>query len=289
MTTTPGHRFRKALATELPLQIPGVLNPYAALMAQEAGFKALYLSGAGISNISYGLPDLGMTTLDNVLEDLRRILDAVDLPLLVDIDTGWGNAFMIARAIKEIEKAGAAAVHIEDQVFTKRCGHRMGKQLVPAEEMTERIKSAVEAKKDKDFIIMARVDAYANEGLERTIERAVAYRDAGADMIFPEAMETLEHYRQLREAVGIPILANLTEFGRTPLYTREELADAGVDMALYPLSASRAMQKAAMEVYKEIRSKGTQKGLIHTMQTREELYRFLNYDEYERKADNLIL
>lgn len=284
MPTTPGQKFRKALHAEKPLQIAGTINAYCALMAKSIGFKALYLSGAGVANCSYGLPDLGMTTLDNVLEDTSRITSAVDLPLLVDIDTGWGNALMIERTIKSMIRAGAAAVHIEDQVFAKRCGHHSGKVLVSKEEMCGRIKAAVDARSDLEFVIMARTDAFSIEGIDLTIDRTLAYKEAGADMLFAEAVDTLEHYKILKDAVGIPLLANLTEFGRTPLFTTEELAKAGVDMALYPLSASRAMNQAAQKVYQDIRQNGTQKKSIDSMQTRDELYRILHYDDYEQKV-----
>ncbi len=289
MTTTPGHQFRKSLHVEKPLQIVGVINAYAALMAQNVGFKSIYLSGAGVANSSYGLPDLGITTLDNVLEDAKRITAAVDLPLLVDIDTGWGNAFMIERTIKSMIKAGIAAVHLEDQFFLKRCGHRSGKTVVSKKEMCDRLKAAVDARTDKEFVIMARTDAFAIEGLDKTIERALAYKEAGADMLFAEAIDSLDHYKAIKSAIGIPILANITEFGLTPLFTIQELADVGVDMALYPLSANRAMNFAALEVFKEIKHRGTQKGVLKKMQTREELYNFLHYDVYEKKADHLIM
>jgi methylisocitrate lyase len=284
MTDSPGTKFRKAMANEKPLQVIGTINAYAALMAQKIGFHALYLSGAGVANSSYGLPDLGMTTLDNVLEDTIRITTAVDLPLLVDIDTGWGNEFMIARTIKAMEKAGAAAVHIEDQVTNKRCGHRPGKALIPKEEMVDRIKAAVQAKTDPNFVIMARTDALAVEGLTAAIDRSIAYCAAGADMLFPEALQSLEQYSAFKKAVRVPILANLTEFGRTPLFTLKQLADAGVDIALYPLSVNRAMNFAAHKALKEIREKGTQSKLLDQMQTRDELYEFLNYLSYEEKS-----
>lgn len=289
MSTSPGHKFRKAVHTEKPLQIAGAVNAYCAMMAENVGFKALYLSGAGIANCSYGLPDLGMTTLDNVLEDVNRITAAVDLPLLVDIDTGWGNTFMIARTIKSMIRAHVAAIHLEDQVFAKRCGHRSGKTLVSKEEMVDRIKAAVDARKDPEFVIMARTDAFSMEGLESTIERALAYKEAGADMLFAEALDALDHYKTIKKIVDIPLLANLTEFGRTPLFTLEELIQAEVDMALYPLSASRAMNEAALKVYQDIRKNGTQKGSLDSMQTREELYQFLHYDDYEKKADHLVM
>lgn len=286
MEESPGKRFRNAIALESPLQLIGTVNAYVAMMAKRMGFRALYLSGAGVANSSYGLPDLGMTTLDNVLEDVRRITSAVDLPLLVDIDTGWGSSLMIQRTIQLMIRAGAAGVHIEDQAISKRCGHRPGKKLVSKAEMVDRIKAAVSAKTDPDFIIMARTDACAAEGLESAIGRAIAYKKAGADMVFPEALNTLEQYRLFKEAVGIPILANLTEFGQTPLFSLKELAHVGVDIALYPLSVNRAMNLAARQVLHEIRHKGTQRNLLHRMQTREELYQFLDYLSYENQQTN---
>lgn len=281
MRTPPGTKLRNAMEKEKPLQIVGTINAYVAMMAQRTGFQALYLSGAGVSNSSYGLPDLGLTSLENVLEDTQRITAAVDLPLLVDIDTGWGNSVMIARAVKLIERAGAAAIHIEDQDTQKRCGHLQGKQVVSTKKMTERIKAAVDARQDQSFVIVARIDAFAEEGLEKTIERAIAYRDAGADVIFPEALHDLKQYSAIRLAIDIPILANLTEFGQTPLYTVAELAKANVDIALYPLTVNRCMNYAAQEMLKELRSKGTQKSMLDKMQTREELYNMLNYAVYE--------
>ena len=268
---------------ESPLQIAGTINAYQALQARLAGFRALYLSGAGVANASYGLPDLGITTLDNVLEDVRRITARVDLPLLVDIDTGWGNALMVGRAVAAVCRAGAAAVHIEDQIFEKKCGHLSGKKIVPLEEMVRRIEAAVAAKPDPDFIIMARTDAFANEGLEGAIARAKAYRQAGADMLFPEALTALDHYRALKNSVDLPLLANLTEFGKTPLFSLEELRSVGIEMALYPLSASRAMNQAALETYQTIRNEGTQKNVLGKMQTREKLYEILEYVKYEEK------
>ncbi|ABQ24287.1 methylisocitrate lyase [Geotalea uraniireducens] len=285
---TPGGLLRAALSEEKPLQVAGVINAYAALMAEQSGFRALYLSGAGVANASFGLPDLGMTTLTDVLEDLRRITGATGLPLLVDVDTGWGHAFMIGRTIREMSRAGAAGVHIEDQVVTKRCGHRPGKALVGAEEMVDRIKAAVDARIDPDFVIMARTDAVAVEGLEAAIERACRYRDAGADMLFPEALTELSHYRRFADATGLPVLANMTEFGVTPLFDIEELAAAGVSLALYPLSAFRAMSAAALRVYRAIREEGTQKSVVDIMQSRAELYAFLGYHDYERKLDELF-
>lgn len=266
----------------------GTVNAYVALMAQEIGAKAVYLSGGGVANSSYALPDLGVTTLDNVLEDARRITGAVELPLLVDIDTGFGPALMIARTIREMERAGVAAVHIEDQVAAKRCGHRPGKEVVSSGEMVDRIKAAVDARSDSSFVIMARTDAVATEGVDAGIERAVAYREAGADMIFAEAVRTLEDYRRFKEAVGVPVLANVTEFGKTPLFTREQLAEAGVDIVLYPLSANRAMNKAALTVMQTILDEGTQSGVVEMMQSRQELYDFLGYEEVERKLDAMF-
>lgn len=286
MSFAPGALFREALIQEQPLQIVGTINAYAALMAQSIGFRALYLSGAGVANASYGLPDLGMTTLDNVLTDARRIIEAVDLPLLVDIDTGWGSLLMIGRAIRSLEHAGVAAVHIEDQPFMKRCGHRSGKAIVSVEEMTDRLKAAVDARIDSSFVIMARTDASASEGIQRTIERCLAYEAAGADMHFMEAITSLEDYRLCSQLLSKPILANITEFGQTPLFSREELFRAGVSMILYPLSAWRAMNLAALKVFQEIRINGSQRECLDQMQTREELYGFLNYESYELIADD---
>lgn len=274
---------------EKPLQVVGTINAYAALQAKRAGFHAIYLSGAGVANASYGLPDLGITTLNDVLEDVRRIMSAVDLPLLVDIDTGWGGAFSIARTIKEMIKAGAAAVHIEDQVQAKRCGHRPGKALVEKEEMIDRIKAAVDAKTDPDFVIMARTDALANDGLNKALERISAYIEAGADMIFFEGVRKLEEYQALTEQCNVPVLANITEFGVTPLFTLEELKEVGVSLALYPLSAFRAMSAAAEKVYDTIRKNGSQKDILAEMQTREELYQVLNYHFYEDKLNELFM
>lgn len=287
-TFSAGRRFRDALSAETPLQVVGVINAYAALMVERVGFRAIYLSGAGVANASYGLPDLGMTTLNDVLEDVRRITSATALPLLVDADTGWGNAFMIAKTIRHMIKAGAAGVHIEDQVQAKRCGHRPNKEIVSAEEMGDRLKAAVDAKTDPDFVLMARTDALAVEGLDATIERACRYKAAGADMIFTEALTERSQYRKFADSVGIPILANMTEFGKTPLYTTEELKSVGVSLVLYPLSAFRAMNAAALNVYQTLRREGTQKSVVHTMQTRAELYEFLNYQEYEQKLDQLL-
>lgn len=288
MSASAGSRFRDALGAEKPLQIVGTINAYAALMAEQVGFRAIYLSGAGVANASYGLPDLGMTTLDNVLEDAARITSATEVPLLVDIDTGWGGAFSIARAIKAMTRAGVAAVHLEDQIGQKRCGHRPNKQIVATEEMVDRIKSAVDAKTDAAFIVMARTDGFAVEGMESTLERIRAYEKAGADAIFTEALTDMDQYRQVTGAVNVPVLANLTEFGLTPLFTTRELADAGIRMALYPLSAFRAMSKAALNVYQAIRADGTQAAVVGDMQTRDELYETLRYLEFEQKLDRLF-
>ena len=285
---SPGARFRAALAAEKPLQVVGTINAYAAKLAEATGFRAIYLSGGGVAANSLGVPDLGISTMEDVLTDVRRITDACALPLLVDIDTGWGGAFNIARTIREMAKAGAAAVHIEDQVSAKRCGHRPGKELVPIEEMVDRIKAAVDARSDPQFVIMARTDALAGEGLARAIERAQAYVAAGADMIFAEAVTDLATYTAFRKAVGVPILANITEFGKTPLFTREELAAAGVDIILYCCAAYRAMNAAALKVYETIRAEGTQKSVLPLMQTRDELYRYLDYHAYEQKLDELF-
>ncbi|KUJ84854.1 methylisocitrate lyase [Microbulbifer flavimaris] len=283
-----GARFRRALAENQPLQVVGTINAYTAIMAERIGHKAIYLSGGGVANASYGLPDLGMTSLDNVLEDVRRITAASELPLLVDIDTGWGGAFNIARTIKEMIRAGAAAVHIEDQVAQKRCGHRPNKEIVSKEEMVDRIKAAVDARTDDDFFIMARTDAFAQEGLDAAIERAQACIEAGADGIFAEAVTELEHYRAFKDALNVPILANITEFGKTKLYNKAELAESGADMVLYPLSAFRAMNKAAENVYSSILENGDQQAVVDTMQTRAELYDYLNYHEFEDKLDSLF-
>jgi methylisocitrate lyase len=284
---TAGKKFRAALEAEKPLQIVGTINAYTALLAQRAGFKAIYLSGAGVANASYGLPDLGITSLENVLEDVRRICGRVDTPLLVDIDTGWGSAFNIARTIKEMARAGAAAVHIEDQVQAKRCGHRPGKAIVPKDDMVDRIKAAVDAR-TSDLQIMARTDALAVEGLDAAIDRCVACVEAGADLIFAEAMTDIAMYRKVVAAVKVPVLANITEFGQTPLYTKDELAAQGVSMVLYPLSAFRAMSKAAENIYGAIRKQGHQKDVVAWMQTREQLYDVLDYHSYESKLDQLF-
>lgn len=283
-----GARFWQALAAERPLQVVGTINAYSALLAEKAGFRAIYLSGAGVANASFGLPDLAMTTLGDVCEDIRRISYATELPLLVDADTGWGGAFMIGRTVREMIRAGAAACHIEDQVGIKRCGHRPGKALVDADEMADRIKAAVDGRTDDKFAIMARTDAHAVEGQQAALDRSAAYVEAGADMIFAEALTTLGEYEQFTAAISVPVLANLTEFGRTPMFTIEELAGAGVSLALYPLSAYRAMSKAAETVYATLRKDGTQKAVIENMQTRDELYEVLGYHEYENKLDELF-
>jgi methylisocitrate lyase len=283
-----GARFRAALAAESPLQIVGAITAYAGLMAKRVGYTALYLSGGGVAANSLGMPDLGISTMEDVLTDARRIVDATQLPLLVDIDTGWGGAFNIARTIRSFERVGVAAVHMEDQVGQKRCGHRPGKEVVPKEEMVDRVKAAVDARTDKDFVLMARTDAAAVEGIDSAIERAVAYVEAGADMIFPEAMKTLDDYRKFKAAVKVPILANLTEFGSTPFFTVDELRSANVDIALYCCGAYRAMNKAALGFYETVRRDGTQKAYVPQMQTREELYDFLGYHAYEDKLDELF-
>ncbi|WP_199609517.1 methylisocitrate lyase [Flocculibacter collagenilyticus] len=283
-----GKKFRQALADNKPLQIVGTINAYTAIMAKQIGHQAIYLSGGGVANASYGLPDLGMTSLNDVIADVQRITAASDLPLMVDIDTGWGGAFNIAKTIRDMEKAGAAAVHMEDQVAQKRCGHRPNKEIVSTEEMVDRIKAAVDARTDPDFFIMARTDAFAQEGLDAAIERAKAYVAAGADGIFAEAVQTEAHYRAFAEALDVPILANITEFGKTELWNKKELGEWGVDMVLYPLSAFRAMNKAAENVYQSILDNGDQKAVIDTMQTRMDLYDYLGYHEYEEKLDALF-
>jgi methylisocitrate lyase len=285
---TAGERLWRALDDERPLQVAGAVNAYAALLAERCGFRALYLSGAGVANASHGLPDLGMTTLNDVLEDVRRITAATSLPLLVDIDTGWGHGAMIARTVREMIRAGAAGVHIEDQVAAKRCGHRPGKTLVPTEEMADRIGAALDGRTEASFVIMARTDALATEGLDGAVERACRYREAGADMLFPEALTELCQYRRFAEATGMPVLANMTEFGVTPLYTTEELSSAGVRLALYPLSAFRAMNAAALRVYRAIRLEGSQRRVVDEMQSRVELYEVLRYHEFERRLDELF-
>ena len=285
-----GSKFRKAIeaAAPQPLQIPGTINAYTALMAERVGHQAIYLSGGGVANASYGLPDLGMTSLNDVLEDVRRITGATDLPLLVDIDTGWGGAFNIAKTVRDMTAAGAAAVHIEDQVAQKRCGHRPNKAIVSIEEMVDRIKAAVDAKTDNDFVVMARTDALSVDGLNAVIDRAGAFAEAGADAIFAEAMTEIEMYTPIVETAGVPVLANLTEFGQTPLYHLNELASVGIAMALYPLSAFRAMNKAALNVYQVLKHQGSQASVVDTMQTRMELYDFLGYHAYENKLDELF-
>ena len=283
-----GERFRTAVREEKPLQVAGAINAYTARLAEATGFRALYLSGGGVAVNSLGVPDLGISTMEDVLTDVRRITDATELPLLVDIDTGWGGAFNIGRTIRSMIKAGAAAVHIEDQVSAKRCGHRPGKELVATEEMVDRIKASVDARSAEKFVVMARTDALASEGLDAAIARAQAYVAAGADMIFAEAVTELDQYSQFRKAVEVPILANITEFGQTPLWTREELAGAGVDIILYCCAAYRAMNAAALQVYEAIRTEGTQKHLIPLMQTRDDLYRYLDYHAYEKKLDELF-
>jgi methylisocitrate lyase len=285
---SPGRRFRAAIDAERPLQIVGAINAYSAMLAAGAGFRAVYLSGAGVANASFGLPDLGVTNLNDVCEDAARITAATDLPLLVDADTGWGAAFSIARATRDLIRAGAAGMHLEDQVQAKRCGHRPGKQLVAASEMADRIRAAVDARTDDGFVVMARTDAHAVEGLPAAIDRAEAYVAAGADMIFAEALTTLEDYRQFTRALAVPVLANITEFGRTPLFTTTELGDVGVRLVLYPLSAFRAMSRAAIDVYGAIRRDGSQRTVIEQMQTRAELYDVLGYHDYERKLDELF-
>jgi len=283
-----GAKFRQAVTEHSPLQVVGAINAYCAMMAEQTGHHAIYLSGGGVANASYGLPDLGMTDLHDVLEDVRRITAASELPLLVDIDTGFGGAFNIARTIEQMEKAGAAAVHIEDQVQQKRCGHRPNKAIVSQAEMVDRIKACVDARSDDNFVVMARTDALAVEGMESAIDRAIACVEAGADMIFPEAMLTLEQYQEFVSAVKVPVLANITEFGATPLFSKEELATAGVDLVLYPLSAFRAMNKAALNVYQHLLQDGHQQAVVDQMQTRNELYEFLNYHDYEDKLDQLF-
>ncbi|MFZ1904054.1 MAG: methylisocitrate lyase [Steroidobacteraceae bacterium] len=285
---TAGARLRAALEAERPLQVVGAINAYAALLAAAAGFRALYLSGAGVANASFGLPDLGITTLNDVCEDARRITERCALPLLVDADTGFGGAFNIARTCRELIRAGAAGMHLEDQVSAKRCGHRPGKELVPAAEMVDRIKAAVDARTDPGFVIMARTDAHAVEGQRAALERTASYVEAGADMIFAEALTTLDEYRQFAAGLRVPVLANITEFGRTPLFTLAELGAAGVRLVLYPLSAFRAAAKAQVAVYQAIRKHGTQQSVVPSMQTRAELYEVLGYSAYERKLDELF-
>ncbi|MBA2711789.1 MAG: methylisocitrate lyase [Tatlockia sp.] len=288
MSTSAGKQMRSLISNQGPLQIVGTINAFSAMLAESAGCQAIYLSGAGVANASYGLPDLGMTGLAEVLEDARRITQACSLPLLVDVDTGWGHAFNIARTVKLMESSGVAAIHIEDQILAKRCGHRPNKAIVSMQEMADRIKIAVDTRKDQDFIIMARTDAYSVDGMNAAIERAELCVELGADMIFPEAMTTLAEYEIFCKNMKVPILANITEFGNTPLFTRDELAKAGVQLILYPLSAFRAMSQAALNIYKEIQREGTQKGLIDTMQTRQDLYEILGYTDYEKKLDQLM-
>lgn len=285
---SPGARFRAAIKAENPLQVVGTINAYAAIMAEQIGHKAIYLSGGGVANASYGLPDLGMTSLNDVIADVQRITAATSVPLLVDIDTGWGGAFNIAKTVRDMEKAGAAAVHMEDQVAQKRCGHRPNKEIVSTEEMIDRIRAAVDARTDPDFFIMARTDSFAQEGLDAAIERAKAYVAAGADGIFAEAIKTEEHYRAFSQAIDVPILANITEFGKTELWNKKELGEWGAAMVLYPLSAFRAMSKAAELVYQSILDEGDQKKVLDTMQTRMDLYDYLGYHDYEEKLDSLF-
>jgi methylisocitrate lyase len=286
--SSPGERFWQALDAERPLQVAGVVNAYCALLAERAGFRALYLSGAGVANASFGLPDLGVTNLADVSEDVRRICGATDLPLLVDADTGFGSALGIARTVRDLSRAGAAGMHLEDQVASKRCGHRPGKAIVEAGEMVDRVKAAVDARRDARFVVMARTDAFANEGLAGAIDRSAAYVAAGADMLFAEALPTLADFAKFAAAVKAPVLANITEFGQTPLVGRDQLAAAGVRLALYPLSAFRAMSRAAEQVYAAIRTDGTQESQLSAMQTRAELYDVLNYNAYEQKLDELF-
>ncbi|AMG31586.1 methylisocitrate lyase [Grimontia hollisae] len=283
-----GKMFRLAVESQKPLQVMGTINAYTAMLAEHAGHHAIYLSGGGVANASFGLPDLGITTLNDVLEDARRITAASNLPLLVDIDTGFGGAFSIARTVKEMERAGVAAVHIEDQVSQKRCGHRPNKAIVSQGEMVDRVKAAVDARQDDNFVIMARTDALAVEGMESALERAIACVEAGADMIFPEAIHTLEQYQVFTDALDVPVLANITEFGATPLFSVQELGEAGVGLVLYPLSAFRAMNKAALNVYQQVKADGHQRNVVDTMQTREELYHYLGYHQYEQQLDKLF-
>lgn len=285
---SPGEKLRAAVKEEVPLQVVGAVNAFSALLAERSGFRALYLSGAGVANASFGLPDLGITMLNDVCEDVRRICSATELPLLVDADTGWGAAFNIERTCRDLIRSGAAGMHLEDQVQAKRCGHRPGKELVSCAEMVDRLKAAVDGRTDDTFVIMARTDAHAVEGQQAAVDRALAYVEAGADMIFAEALATLDEYRQFTSAVPVPVLANITEFGKTPLFTVEELASAGVGLVLYPLSAFRAMSKAALEVYGTLRREGTQKAVLDRMQTRAELYEVLGYHDYEKKLDELF-
>jgi methylisocitrate lyase len=287
-SNSAGARLRAAVEAERPLQVVGTINAYSALLAERSGFRAIYVSGAGVANASFGLPDLGMTSLNDVCEDVRRITAASELPLLVDADTGWGGAFNIAKTCKDLIKSGAAGMHLEDQVQAKRCGHRPGKALVPSEEMSDRIKSAVDGRTDPSFVIMARTDAHAVEGQQAALDRAQAYVAAGADMIFAEALTSLEEYQQFTAAIRVPVLANITEFGKTPLFTTTELGSVGVRLVLYPLSAFRAMSNAALAVYGALRKEGTQKNVMDLMQTRTQLYDVLGYNEYEKKLDELF-
>ncbi|WP_407332846.1 methylisocitrate lyase [Enterovibrio sp. 27052020O] len=283
-----GKKFRDAVANSRPLQVMGTINAYTAMLAEQTGHQAIYLSGGGVANASFGLPDLGITTLNDVLEDARRITDASSLPLLVDIDTGFGGAFSIARTVREMERAGVAAVHIEDQVSQKRCGHRPNKAIVSQAEMIDRVKAAVDARTDSNFVIMARTDALAVEGIDSALERAQACVEAGADMIFPEAINTLDQYKIFTQALNVPVLANITEFGQTPLFSVSELDEVGVDLVLYPLSAFRAMNQAALNVYQQVKTDGHQRNVVDTMQTREELYHYLGYHNYEQQLDKLF-
>jgi methylisocitrate lyase len=288
MSGTPGNKLRQAVKDNSPLQVVGAVTAYCAILAQKSGHKALYLSGGGVAASSLGIPDLGITTLHDVCEDTRRITAASDLPLLVDVDTGWGGAFNIARATREVAQAGAAGFHIEDQVMQKRCGHRPNKAIVSQSEMVDRVKAAVDARVDSSFVIMARTDALAVEGMQSAIDRAQACVEAGADMIFPEAMTKLDQYKEFTQVVNVPVLANITEFGATPLFTTQELSGVGVQLVLYPLSAYRAMSKAALNVYQHILADGTQQNVVPTMQTRMELYDYLGYHEFERQLDRLF-
>jgi methylisocitrate lyase len=283
-----GKKLREAIAANSPLQIVGTINAYTALLAEKSGHKAIYLSGGGVAASSLGVPDLGITSLQDVLVDVERITNSTDLPLLVDIDTGWGGAFNISRAVKSLINSGAGGLHIEDQVAQKRCGHRPNKEIVSKQEMVDRVKAAVDAKTDDDFVVMARTDALANEGIDLAIERSLAYQEAGADALFPEALTTLEEYKMFSKEIDIPILANITEFGKTPLFNCEELKDSGVSMVLYPLSAFRAMSKAAESVYEEINQSGSQENVLNKMQTRDELYEVLDYHSFEKKLDDLF-
>ena len=283
-----GKKFRKLVAESKPLQIVGTVNAYSAIMAEKVGHQSIYLSGGGVAASSLGVPDLGITTLADVFEDAKRITQATSLPLLVDVDTGWGGALSIARCVQDMTNSGVAAIHIEDQVSQKRCGHRPNKAIVSTNEMLDRIKAAVDAKTDPNFVIMARTDALAVEGMQSAIDKAIVFAEAGADMIFPEAINTIEQYREFSDSLNVPILANITEFGQTPLFSKEELSESGVDMILYPLSAFRAMSKAALNVYQHILQDGHQNNVLESMQTREELYDFLNYHQYELQLDELI-